>query len=255
MGRKLTRRQTCCVILVSWVGSVGLSVPAGHFRVVNSYGYNCETHFCEEVFPESFKHYQNTYSVILFIINFALPLVIMAISYSLVRQKITEHIVVLKRVKDEQSRALSSVTQPSNLIDEIQQKRVIKKALENQARIEDVRIGVKTENMIRKPQRINGQNISTKNTKDTMELENDLLRMVYALVLTFIVCYIPYQVQFLMIEFNVKAFRCWPHRHSFSRLVFTLTCLPSALHPLFYGIMSKFYRKAFIKMIACRYSK
>ena len=57
MVTKPTRRQTCCVILVSWAGAVGLSVPAGHFRVVNSYGDKGEIHYCEELFPEGYKQY------------------------------------------------------------------------------------------------------------------------------------------------------------------------------------------------------
>ena len=87
---------------------------------------------------------------------------------------------------------------------------------------------------------------------DTFELENDLLKMIYALVLVFVICYIPYQVQFLLLEFRVKVFVYWPPRHIFRRLVFTLTCLPSALHPVCYGLMSRFYRKAFFRIIACR---
>ncbi|KAJ7378735.1 hypothetical protein OS493_021317 [Desmophyllum pertusum] len=64
---KPTRRQMRCVILGTWVGSVGLSVPASVFRVVKSYPYgeNCETHVCEEVFPEGSVHYQDVYSVVL----------------------------------------------------------------------------------------------------------------------------------------------------------------------------------------------
>ena len=108
MVRKPTRRQTCCVILVSWVGAVGLSVPAGHFRVVNSYGDKCEIHYCEEVFPEGYKHYQNTYSVVLFAINFVLPLVLMTISYFVVSKKIKQHVFVVQRLWDQEDNAFKS---------------------------------------------------------------------------------------------------------------------------------------------------
>ena len=249
MVTKPTRRQTCCVILVSWAGAVGLSVPTGHFRVVNSYGDKGEINHCEEVFPEGFKHYQNTYTVVLFVINFALPFVIMAISYSLVGKKIREHIFVIKRLQSEQSMALSSVYQTSTVVEEIQESEA-NKIGEDQAANERVNNTVDAEMAAK-----NLQSSHSQNNRDTIELENDLLRMVYALVLTFIVCYIPYQVQFLMIVFNFEAFVWWPHSYTFNRLVFTLTCLPSALHPVFYGMMSKFYRKAFFKMIACRSTK
>ena len=276
MVTKPTRRQTCCAILVTWVGSVGLSVPAGYFRVLNSYGDNCEIHACEEVFPEGFKHYQDIYSVVLFVVNFALPLAIMAISYSLVSKKIREHIFVIKRLRDEQSMAMSSVTQHSTCAEELQSAQggglSSQTGDENQEEIEPININNSKENdgnLHRKGRAMyvnleeaedkreshnNSSNNekSTQNDKSAFELENDLLKMVYALVVIFVVCYIPYQVQFLLVEFNVKEFLFWPHRYTFSRIVFTLTCLPSALHPVCYGMMSKFYHKVFIRMIACR---
>ena len=276
---KPTRRQTCCFILVSWVGSIGLSVPAGHFRVVKSYGDNCDIHACEEVFPEGFKHYQDVYSIVLFVINFALPLVTMVISYSLVSKKIREHIFVMKRLRDEQSKAMSSVTQYSVCAEELQTAQrgslVSQTGGENQEEIELENMAVDSnkdkdgnhkrkgrqgmyitveEKEDKRESHENSPNhqTPTQSNKSAFELENDLLKMVYVLVLIFVVCYIPYQVQFLLVEFDVDVFMCWPHRYTFRRVVFTLTCLPSALHPVCYGMMSKFYHKAFIRIIACR---
>ena len=113
---KPTPRQICYVILVCWVGSAGLSIPAGYFRVVNLYDDNRELYICQEVFPEGFKHYQDAYSAVLFIINFALPFVIMAVSYSFVRKKIREHIFLIQKIRDEQSKAMSSVGLPSTCV-------------------------------------------------------------------------------------------------------------------------------------------
>ena len=255
MVRKPTRRQTCCVIFVSWVGAVGLSVPTGHFRVVNSYGDKCERIlYCEEVFPEGFKHYQNTYTVVLFVINFALPLVIMAISYSLVSKKIREHIFLIKRFQDEQSKAMLSVIHCSVCVDELG---TAQRDSKDQADIglEHLVVGKSINNQqTRRTTALFENHIPPLNVqnKNTMELENDLLKLAFALVLIFFICYIPYQVQFLMVEFKVEAFTFWPYRYTFSRIVFTLTCLPSALHPICYGMMSKFYHKAFMRLITCR---
>ena len=278
MIAKPTRRQTCRVILICWVGSAGLSVPAGHFSIVNSYDDKHELYICQEVFPTGFEHYQNVYSVVLFITNFALPVVIMAISYSLVDKKIREHIFVKKRLRDEQNRALSSVTQNSAFGEELQSARRgslnSQTGGENQEEVELEHITsvtskdeegdhqrpcqvhakyltLKEQTDIKREKSSNTQT-STNNHHSAYELENDLLKMIYVLVLIFVVCYIPFQVNFLLMEFEVEAFMCWPHRHIFRRLMFTLTCLPSALHPVCYGMMSKFYHKAFIRMIACR---
>ena len=276
MVRKPTRRQTCCVILVSWVGAVGLSVPTGHFRVVNSYGEKCEIHHCEELFPEGYKHYQNIYSVVLFVINFALPLVIMTISYVVVSKKIRQHVLVVQRLRDQEGNTFkSSLVLPSTggkeQIGVMSQMAHAKHEIIELSKI--VKNGI-TEMKEGEPQRTKwhlkqndvrsgiGENLHHDQTtpsteynqqnKDTFELENDILKMVYALVLIFVLCYIPYQVQFLLREFNVEAFVFWPHRQIVARVSFTLTCVPSALHPVFYGLMSKFYRKSFIRIFSCR---
>ena len=268
---KPTPRQICCLIIVTWVGSIGLSVPTSVFSVVNSYGDDCDIHACEEIFPEGYAHYQDAYSVVLFVINFALPLVIMATSYALVSKKIREHIFVIERLRDAQSKSLTAV-QLSTCEEDV--KRMCDG---NQDNIElvDIAVNDKTETMERKEEKKNNalcgnleednnkkthnlrphQHELTRNNKSDFELESDLLRMVFVIVLSFVVCYFPFQVQFLLHEFKAEAFLNWPHRFTFSRFVSLLTCLPSALHPVFYGVMSKFYRKAFIRMISCRGTK
>jgi uncharacterized membrane protein YdbT with pleckstrin-like domain len=196
----------------------------------------------------------------------------MAISYALVSKKIREHIFVIERLRDAQSKSLT-VAQLSTCVADMNQM-----CDGNQEKIELVNIATnnKTEMVERNQQKNNdtlcgnleednnetthnlasrNQNELTRNNKSNIELGSDLLRMVFVIVLIFVVCYIPFQVQFLLHEFKVEAFLYWPHRFTFTRFVFTLTCLPSALHPVFYGMMSKFYRKAFIRMISCRGAK
>ena len=266
---KPTPRQICRLLIVTWVGSTGLSVPASVFRVVNSYGDNCDIHACEEIFPEGYEHYQDAYTVVLFVINFALPFAIMAISYALVSKKIREHIFVIERLRDAQSKSLT-VVRLSTCVENMNQISDCK-----QEKLELIDIAVReTETEKHKTEKKNNalcgnleednenthnllrnQNELTKNNKSNSEQESDLLRMVFVIVLIFVVCYIPFQVQFLLHEFKVEAFLTWPHRFTFTRFVFVLTCLPSALHPVFYGMMSKFYRKAFIRMISCRSTK
>ena len=249
---KSTRRNVCLAILLSWMGSIGLSFPSGHFRVLTSWGDNCELRFCTEQFPQGLEHYQHIYSVVLFVINFALPLVIMIISYALVDKKIREHIFVIERLNDEQERASLSVTQNSVCIQELQsgQRGLINQPGDKNE--EDTQLEYEGKKKSQVFQDTNRRKNKLNKYPDAFELENDLLKMIYTLVLVFVICYIPYQVQFLLLEFRVDAFVYWPPRHIFRRLVFTLTCFPSALHPVCYGLMSRFYRNAFFRIIACR---
>ena len=268
---KPTPRQICCLIIVTWVGSIGLSVPTSVFSIVNSYGDNCDIHACEEIFPEGYEHYQDAYTVVVFVSNFALPLVIMATSYALVSKKIREHIFVIAKLRDEQNKALSSVTRQSLCTDEQGGSLLSQTGGENQEDIDLMTIAVDSkkekvnyhqrkrsptyqnlEEQGDKPDSQETSNGTPPSNNKTFELENDVLRMVFVIVLIFVVCYIPFQVQFLLHEFKVEAFLNWPHRFTFIKIVFTLTLLPSALHPVCYGMMSKFYHKAFISMIACR---
>ncbi|XP_068747194.1 neuropeptide Y receptor type 2-like [Montipora capricornis] len=250
---KTTNRQTCCVIVVTWVGSLGMSIPAGHFRLVNSYGPNCDIHQCEETFPKNLRHHQNTYSIILFVINFAIPLLIMAVSYSLIYKKIREHIFVLKRARDESCQAFSSVIKFSVCEEKEFHLATIKdKGGKGQVEFEHIIDINEDKNQRRQQGKEHHRQSLDVYTKNTVELENDLLKLVFVLVFIFVVCYVPYQVHFLMIEFNVEALMLWRHRYTLSRVVFTLTCFPSALHPICYGTMSKFYHRTFLRMIACR---
>ncbi|XP_032236778.2 neuropeptides B/W receptor type 2 isoform X1 [Nematostella vectensis] len=85
------------------------------------------------------------------------------------------------------------------------------------------------------------------------ELEHDLLRMIYVIVLVFIICYFPYQLFFILEYFNVLSFGLWEYFHITRKYIFLITCLPSALHPLCYGTMSKFYAKAFFRIVLCKW--
>ena len=257
---KPTRRQMHCIIIFTWVGSVFLSVPTSVFHVVQVYE---EHRLCEEIPPPGYERFKDLYSIVVFILNFALPLAIMAVSYALVSKKIREHIVVIARLRDEQNKAFSSVTNQSTLYPEDPQgalSLLSQSGTENREEIKLMNIKVDTKDLGVKPEKEKKEShenasylseVPPVNNK-TFELENDLLRMVFALVLIFVICYIPYQVQWLLFEFRVNAFINWPYRYIVSKSVFALTCFPSAMHPVCYGMMSKFYHKAFIRIIACR---
>ena len=264
---KPTSRQARCLIIITWVGSITLSIPSSDFRVVKVYRIKCvDYHICEEIFPASYFHYQNTYSIFIFVINFVVPLLIMAVSYTLVSKKIREHIFVITRLRNAQSKAMSAAC-PSTCLGDMDAAgtNARTRAEEDQENIEVADMATNSRINTDSPYRNMGKNNketenplmpnsneSSRKNKASFDLESDLLKMVFAIVLIFVVCYIPYQIQFLLFEFNVESFKQWTHRYAFSRFAFTLTNLPNALHPVFYGMMSNFYRRAFIRMISCR---
>lgn len=84
------------------------------------------------------------------------------------------------------------------------------------------------------------------------EYESDLLRMFYAIVIIFIVCYLPYQTFFMMEYMGKLSWRTWEYFSVTRKWLYLLTCFPSALHPICYGMMSRFYYKAFARLVLCR---
>ena len=90
--------------------------------------------------------------------------------------------------------------------------------------------------------------------KSNIELECDLLRMIYVIILSFVFCYIPYQILFLW-EHSTAGSNRWQFRYQamIRKYFYILTCLPSAVHPLCYGTMNRFFARAFSKVVMCRH--
>ena len=88
--------------------------------------------------------------------------------------------------------------------------------------------------------------------KNMVEMEHDLIRMMYIIVFSFIVCYIPYQLFFILGHGSIRVWHRWRHARIVAGYFMWLTLLPSSLHPLIYGTKSKFFAKAFSSLVACR---
>ncbi|EDO31411.1 predicted protein [Nematostella vectensis] len=70
------------------------------------------------------------------------------------------------------------------------------------------------------------------------EYEVDLLKMIYAIVIIFLVCYFPYQTFFLLENFAGLSWHNFYYFDILRAYVYVLTCVPNALHPICYGIMN-----------------
>jgi hypothetical protein len=88
-----------------------------------------------------------------------------------------------------------------------------------------------------------------------LDMDQDLLRMIYVVVAIFVVCFLPYQVFYLLEYFGEISYVNWRYFHITRRYIFLITCIPSALHPMCYGTMSRFYAKAFSYIFLCKFIK
>ena len=213
-------------ILGVWLVSIAISFPL-------FIGLRFQDGECKELPVAS----NDIYVLTKFILNYALPYVIMLVSYGAVAWNLR------KRIAEKTIEARNSMV-PSSCVVEAEDQIELQAA-----QVDEVRRFRETEQ--RKSVVIEtGTRRGSK--PESSDLEKDLLKMIFVIIIIFVVCYFPYQAHFLWVRiYNIKTHQF--RYHSLMRkYIFILICLPGALHPLCYGTMSKFYAKAFSKIILCR---
>ena len=173
-----------------------------------------------------------SYVAIRFILNYALPYVIMVVSYGAVAWNVKMRIVQISERNRTSSTESSCVVQ-----------------IEDQIELQD--LGEDTRMKERKSVVLD-QNNPTNSKPENTDPEKDLLKMIFMLIIIYVVCYFPYQAHYVWERVsNITAYQ-FKYHQLFIDYNFILICLPSALHPLCYGTMNSFFAKAFSKIILCR---
>ena len=174
------------------------------------------------------------YSFVLFTLNYALPYLVMLASYGAVAWNLRQRIGQNTSYARSNSSTLSSVA-PLELHTNYRRRETTTP--------EEHRPGLVL---------IDVNNRRCTKPENTTDAEQDLLKMIFAIILIFVICYFPYQAVFLwesLADVNEWKFR---YHSLMRRYSFILICLPSALHPVCYGTMNSFYAKAFSKMFLCK---
>ena len=212
-------------ILGVWLVSFAISFPL-------FIGLRYEDGICKELTVAS----NDIYVLTKFILNYALPYVIMLVSYGAVAWNLR------KRITEKTIEARNSMV-PSSCVVETEDQIELQEVPVN-----EVRCFRETE---QRTSVINESNRRGSRPEST-DLEKDLLKMIFAIIIVFVVCYFPYQAHFLWFRiYNIKTYQFRYHDLMY-KYIFILICLPGALHPLCYGTMNKFYAKVFSKIILCR---
>ena len=178
--------------------------------------------------------FNKTHVITRFVLNFAVPYFAILVSYGAVGMSLRKRIV--KRA----ARGKSSINHSSTTVVEIEG------PVELQNRQREGNFGERQRSALSVAR--NRRCTKPENTN----LEKDLLKMIYAIILIFMICYFPYQAVFLW-EKIVEADSWQFYYHLLlQKYGFLLTCLPSALHPLCYGTMNRFYANAFTRIFLCK---
>lgn len=227
--QSLTRKMKLGTVVCLWVVPTAISVPMFFaYKFVNG-KFVCQ--------PQSLLN-NNAYVLVKFILQYPLPYLVMLVSYGTVAWNLR------KRIAQKEARAMAarnSMVPSSTEVVEI----------EDVVKLQCVAIEGNLEDERTRQVLLDASNRRCSKPENA-DLEKDLLRMIYAIILIFVVCYFPYQAVFLWER--IAKVRSWQFRyHSLlQNYVFVLRFLPSALHPLCYGTMNNFYAKAFSKIFLCK---
>lgn len=212
-------------ILGVWLVSFAISFPL-------FIGLRYEDGKCNELTVAK----NDIYVLTKFVLNYALPYVIMLASYGAVAWNLR------KRIAEKTIEARNSMI-PSSCIVEAEDQIELEDAQANEVR-RFRETGHRTSVM--------NEGIRRGSRPESTDLEKDLLKMIFLIIIVFVVCYFPYQAHFLWARiYKINSYQFRYHDLMF-KYIFILICLPSALHPLCYGTMNRFYAKAFSKIILCR---
>lgn len=199
-----------------WCVSLAISLPSAVTRET----FPCERRpdklCCGEVFHDPTA--QRMYSVAFDVVVNLIPLITMTVAYAFVGLKIRWHLRILRRVHHSEVE-----TNP-------QQKTFPLEHVNNVDKNRHARNGSITEG-------------NANNEGVVIDLEKKMMKMMYFIVFSFIICYIPYEIFYHLYQRGIL--QSWKYGGIVSMYAMWLILVPSALHPFLYGTRNKLLGKAF----------
>ena len=176
-----------------------------------------------------------THVIAIFVVNFAVPYFVILVSYGAVALNLR------KRIVEKAARERSSDYSLTAVVE-----------MEDAVELQGLADNKERQRNLAECQRKALNEARNRRCSKSENLEKDLLKMIYAIILIYMICYFPYQAIFLWEKIaEIDSLQFYYHA-LLQNYVFLLTCLPSALHPLCYGTMNKFYAKAFSRIFLCK---
>ena len=220
-----SRNVKTIAIICLWIIAAAICVPTFlGFKFVNG--------MCDLQPVSSNK----THVVAIFVVNFAVPYFVILVSYGAVALNLRKRIVEKAAGERSSDYSLTAVVEMEDAV-ELQGLADNKERQRNLAECQRKALNEATRN---------------RRCSKSENLEKDLLKMIYAIILIYMICYFPHQAIYLWERIaEIDSWQFYYHA-LLQKYVFVLTCLPSALHPLCYGTMNKFYAKAFSRIFLCK---
>lgn len=211
--------KTRLVLILIWLIAFLCTLPSFGATIIQTYeGYDVK--FCiEEFHGDEAMHrlYSKVYATFLFLVNNLLPLLIILLLYV----KIT---ATLKRI---------------NLLPTM---RILRRNSSDASTPS-----------VTPRQSWNLTNVNQVSSNRRQMMEKKFIRMLMVVVLVFLVCYVPFQILFLVLEFHpeLTTLNVKPYMYYLPHYLYVLMWAPVALNPVCYGSMNERYKRAFRALMHC----
>ena len=233
------------IIAGVWVMALAITLPL--FVTRRLVQYSTGDFECRSYFPGDKKSNTpgyNKYTISRLIFTFAVPYFVILSAYIALAIKLK---LFVRKTENHQIDMSAFGASAANSTEHVQ---VDNADASLSPRLANGRLNIKLEAQTLHLER-NIKNRRRKRNLTVEKAENHLLRMIFVIILIFVVCYTPYQVMFLWEYFGgIEDWQFYYHQ-LLRDYLFILKCLPSAVHPICYAAMNSIFARAFSRIFTC----
>jgi hypothetical protein len=224
-----THRAAYLIIACSWIWGIVLVIPEAFSIEIT------EFEICKKRVIFCTANADPIYSIVYYILFFAVPFTIILVSYGIVVFNLKKHIHTTRNVSLEMTTDDCKTRTSLTTDTEVRQGQHPER--------EDPHVSpeerMPAQEILQKRLSSNVSKNEGSQKSKMIKLETDALSMIYIIILIFFLCYLPSSIEDILLFMTDLPILDWRYIYIFDWYMHVLHALPSALHPICYGATSK----------------
>lgn len=213
-----SKSETRLILALLWLIAFLFSLPSYGAMTVISYPEDPYTFYCIDIFSDDMAKdvlYRRIYTITMYTVQALVPVLVISALYLKITATLKHIRLVPLALRPSRASSLNST--PS---------------------------GSPRSSMVN----INKLNMNPAGALRRQIIEKKFLTMLIAVLLVYVLCYLPFQTLYLTYEFNPDM-GYLPYMQLLSDYFYVIVWLPNAINPVCYGCLNEHYKKAFKALI------
>ena len=213
-----SKSETRLIMALLWLIAFLFSLPSYGAMTVISFPESPYTFYCIDIFSDDMDKdilYRRIYTITMYTVQALVPVLVISALYLKITATLKHIRLVPLPLRPSRASSLNST--PS---------------------------GSPRSSMVN----INKLNMNPAGALRRQIIEKKFLTMLIAVLLVYVLCYIPFQTLYLIYEFNPDL-GYLPYMQLLSDYLYVIVWLPNAINPICYGCLNEHYKKAFKSLI------